>query len=170
MLEEICNNPKLNFSDHEQMSSEVTNPCKNEDDPAYLIYREETVRIDSIYRAYNYNYDMAYKYCVRFCGGPYYDSGAINKSFEICLDNKIPTYPTEPYPEYESTFIWDTSNPCFRGYHDMYPYENMIDCSYSTNAKEACFIPDAKKDQWYILLITNFSRAEGNISFTYFMG
>ncbi|HOI27993.1 MAG TPA: T9SS type B sorting domain-containing protein, partial [Paludibacteraceae bacterium] len=57
------------------------------------------------------------------------------------------------------------NDSCFRGYHDMYPYEKMVDCSYSTAATEICFIPNSKRGEWYILLITNYSQMSGDISF-----
>ncbi len=62
------------------------------------------------------------------------------------------------------------TDPCFRGFHDLYPYENMIDCSYTTAAKEACYIPNAKKSEWYILLITNYSEKPGDINFNKYSG
>ena len=59
----------------------------------------------------------------------------------------------------------DLNDSCFRGYHDLYPYDMMVDCSYSQAAPESCFIPNAKKGEWYILLITNYSKKQGDITF-----
>ena len=60
------------------------------------------------------------------------------------------------------------------GYHDPnnpgtwggYPSGNLIDCSYSAQSTEWCFIPNAQVGQWYIFLICNYSRAPGTISFS----
>ncbi len=60
---------------------------------------------------------------------------------------------------------FDINNPCFRGYKDNYPLESMVDCSYSASSKEFCYIPEAKKGEWYLLLITNYSRKPGTIYF-----
>ena len=40
---------------------------------------------------------------------------------------------------------------------DSYPCGNIIDCSYSTDASETCYIPNALPGQFYMFLITNFS-------------
>lgn len=46
-----------------------------------------------------------------------------------------------------------------------YPYNNMIDCSFDPAGTEWCFIPNAKSGEWYLLLITNYSRIPGKIHF-----
>ena len=43
---------------------------------------------------------------------------------------------------------------------------NMVDCSYSANATENCYINNAQSGQYYILLITNYSDQPCNISFS----
>ncbi len=43
---------------------------------------------------------------------------------------------------------------------------NMVDCSYSINSTENCHINNAQTGQYYILLITNYSNATCNISFS----
>ena len=43
---------------------------------------------------------------------------------------------------------------------------NMVDCSYSANATENCYINNAQTGQYYILLITNYSNQTCNISFS----
>ena len=43
---------------------------------------------------------------------------------------------------------------------------NMVDCSYSASATENCYINNAQTGQYYILLITNYSNATCNISFS----
>lgn len=42
---------------------------------------------------------------------------------------------------------------------------NIVDCSYSTAAVETANIPLATADQWYMILITNFSNQAGVITF-----
>ncbi len=46
-----------------------------------------------------------------------------------------------------------------------YPVGNMVDCSYDPAGTEWCFIPHARSGEWYLLLITNFSRIPGKIHF-----
>ena len=43
---------------------------------------------------------------------------------------------------------------------------NMVDCSYSANSTENCYINNAQTGQYYILLITNYSNQTCNISFS----
>ena len=43
---------------------------------------------------------------------------------------------------------------------------NMVDCSYSANSTENCYINNAQTGQYYILLITNYSNSACNISFS----
>jgi len=45
-------------------------------------------------------------------------------------------------------------------------YGNLVDCSYSTAATEDCYIPNAQVGQIYMVVITNFSNATGNITFS----
>lgn len=47
-----------------------------------------------------------------------------------------------------------------------YPVGNIVDCSYSSQATEWCFIPNAQTGQWYLLLITNYNGSSGTISFS----
>lgn len=51
----------------------------------------------------------------------------------------------------------NTVNPNF------YPFNNIIDCSYSTSYLETLTINNAQEGQYYILLITNFNGLEGKI-------
>ncbi|MBR4637985.1 MAG: hypothetical protein IKO81_04990, partial [Bacteroidales bacterium] len=47
-----------------------------------------------------------------------------------------------------------------------YPDGNVVDCSYSAQSTEWCFIPDAQQGEWYLFLITNYSGQTGTISFS----
>lgn len=47
-----------------------------------------------------------------------------------------------------------------------YPYGNLADCSYSASNIETCHINNAHAGDWYLLLLTNYSQAEGTISFS----
>ncbi len=60
----------------------------------------------------------------------------------------------------------DMDYDCFYGNNDAFPIAQMTDCSFSSNTSESCFITDAKKGDWYIILVTNFSRIPGLINFT----
>lgn len=42
----------------------------------------------------------------------------------------------------------------------------LVDCSYYADETEWCFIPNAQSGDWYLLLITNFSRQTGYFGFT----
>ncbi len=69
-----------------------------------------------------------------------------------------------PYRGLDPRYYDITSN-CFRSKVDQFPNGYMIDCSYSANAREICHIEEAKKGEWYLLLITNYSQMEGDINF-----
>ncbi len=60
----------------------------------------------------------------------------------------------------------DTEYECFFGNYDAFPIAYMIDCNFSNRASETCFIGNAKKGEWYIILVTNFSGKPGNICFS----
>lgn len=47
-----------------------------------------------------------------------------------------------------------------------YPYGNLVDCSYSISSDEWCHIPNAQVGQWYLVLITNYNREPGYITFS----
>lgn len=59
----------------------------------------------------------------------------------------------------------DIEYECFYGHSDAFPIAQMVDCSFSNKISETCFIGDAKKGEWYIILVTNFSGGAGNIKF-----
>ncbi len=53
------------------------------------------------------------------------------------------------------------------GHLTDYPKGRMIDCSYEKGGiTEYCHIPDTKENEWYIIVITNYSRKDGFINFT----
>lgn len=60
------------------------------------------------------------------------------------------------------------------GYHDPnnpntwggYPNGNVVDCSYSASGTEWCYIPNAQVGEFYLLLLTNYSRQPATITFT----
>ena len=47
----------------------------------------------------------------------------------------------------------------------FYPSGNLVDCSYSTNWQEDCHIPGALANEYYIIMITNYSNMACNIIF-----
>ena len=52
-----------------------------------------------------------------------------------------------------------------RGDTGGYPFGNLVDCSFDPAGTEWCYIPNAKKGEWYLLLLTNYSRQYGTIHF-----
>jgi hypothetical protein len=58
---------------------------------------------------------------------------------------------------------------CNNNYPDclnFYPRGNIVDCSFSGSNQEICTIKNAQVGEMYILLITNYSRQEGTITFS----
>ena len=60
----------------------------------------------------------------------------------------------------ESPVVSDINDPCFRGKYDIYPDHKYVDCSSSHFSTEACYIPDAKKGEWYFIFINNLGVIE----------
>ena len=52
-----------------------------------------------------------------------------------------------------------------RGDMGGYPLGNLVDCSFDPAGTEWCYIPAAKTGEWYLLLLTNYSRKKGTIHF-----
>jgi hypothetical protein len=46
-----------------------------------------------------------------------------------------------------------------------YPFDNLVDCSFTQSNTEWCYIPNAKEGEWYLLLLTNYSQKKGTIHF-----
>ena len=68
-----------------------------------------------------------------------------------------------------ATGDWDITKDNFREEWD-YPYGNLQDCSYSESHIEYCSLKNTKKGDWYIVLISNFSKSGGYITFNKFSG
>jgi gliding motility-associated-like protein len=77
-----------------------------------------------------------------------------------------------PFPNQSSPCVaqltagTNTPNHTTPGPSPDYPTLNMVDCSYSINPTEYCYIPNAVSGTFYILLITNFSNDPCNIDFS----
>jgi hypothetical protein len=56
----------------------------------------------------------------------------------------------------------DPYDPCVQGL----TANKIVSCSYSSNPTENCYIPNGQTGQYYILLITNFSRDPCEITFS----
>ncbi len=56
----------------------------------------------------------------------------------------------------------DPLSPCVTGLTD----DKIVSCSYSPLAYETCYIPNGQTGEYYILLITNFSRNPCDITFS----
>lgn len=51
-----------------------------------------------------------------------------------------------------------------------YPSVNIIDCSYSPQSQEWCYIPNAQPGEYYLFLITNYANVPCNIIFNQVSG
>lgn len=64
---------------------------------------------------------------------------------------------------------WTSSHRPPSGNHSTdlggYPIDNLVDCSYSGESTEWCYIPNAQTGEYYLLLITNYRGGDGIISF-----
>ncbi len=90
------------------------------------------------------------------CWGPFYAENQFDFMHKICCD------------QIELNISPNISHCPPNGDHSdlgSYPDYTLIDCSYSPNASEWCYIPNAQSGQFYILLISNFSRTPGTINF-----
>jgi hypothetical protein len=56
----------------------------------------------------------------------------------------------------------DPYEPCVQGLTSS----TVVDCSYSPNPQEYCDIPNGQTGQYYILMITNYSQQQCNITFS----
>ena len=59
----------------------------------------------------------------------------------------------------------NTGYPNNTSYNSNYPYGDLVDCSYNRRYYEYCNIHDARTGEYYLLLITNYSRIPGVITF-----
>lgn len=69
---------------------------------------------------------------------------------------------------YNGSFVGSHRPPNGNHTNNMggYPVGNVIDCSYTSEKIEWCFIPNAQTGQWYLLLMTNYSGQSGTITFS----
>lgn len=102
-----------------------------------------------------YEIDDSLQNVMNVMGNSLSKSDIINMSLE--RDNMISAL-------YEEAFMYDANSPCYRGKFDNYPYKKLVDCSFSTLGVETCIIPNAKKGDWYLFLVNNFSQMEGDLT------
>jgi len=96
------------------------------------------------------------------CWGPF------NASNEAAFINNLCT------GQYNLDNVTSGSHVPSGGYHNPndpstwggYPNGNLVDCSYSAVGTEWCYIPNAQVGEYYILLLTNYSRSPGTITFS----
>ena len=114
------------------------------------------------------------------CGNPYYCSGYTHQGEDNCLY-------TAPNPAFyylridqpgnldilmQSSGGQDIDFDCWGPFNnlddacDLLSCYNMVDCSYSIYGTEHCNINNAQTGQYYILLITNYSNQQCNITFS----
>ena len=100
------------------------------------------------------------------CWGPFYGDSKDEMLNKVCSEDLLDDgklHKTSP------TDDWDITKPDFRKEWD-YPYGNLQDCSYSKSHTEYCYLPNAKKGEWYILMISNYAETGGYITFNKFSG
>ncbi len=70
---------------------------------------------------------------------------------------------------YDFTTTYHSSHRPTDGDHTSsmggYPIGNLVDCSYSGQPTEWCYIPNAQQGEFYLLLITNYNGGNGTITF-----
>lgn len=122
------------------------------------------------YSLYNNSLDVDF-----ICWGPFTASSQSDFENKLCngaysLDNlystaegtiSIPLTSGNDMPGTHCPANGDHSN----GNTGGYPVGNVVDCSYSFENIEWCYIPDAQIGQWYLLMITNYSGQYGTITF-----
>ncbi|MEE0885122.1 MAG: hypothetical protein U0L59_07855, partial [Faecalimonas sp.] len=100
------------------------------------------------------------------CWGPFQGDSKGEMLNKVCSEDLLDDgklHKTSP------TVDWDITKPDFRKDWN-YPYGNLQDCSYSTSHTEYCYLPNVKKGEWYILMISNFAEHSGDITFNKFSG
>ncbi len=166
VLKKICDNPSDNFY------TSVSVEYYDVEYPEFCTFSEEfqvlldsvailDSMIDELYNIIAYECDEYY-YSDDYW--EYWDCAQENSDKIDSLRVLLSTYSSV------SPYNFDVKSNCFRGYNDPFPNGKMVDCSYSSNAKEICMIENAKKGEWYLLLITNYSQEEGDITFKKYGG
>lgn len=90
------------------------------------------------------------------------------REWEDCIDYAEITVPDDILDAYNNSHWFDPSDPGDFGdcFFQIDPDKvTMVSCSYSSDYRETCTIPYARKGEWYILLITNYSEVAGDINF-----
>ena len=96
------------------------------------------------------------------CWGPFIASTSDEFKNNLCCgyyDYHI-AYHTSNTGYYSTDYIY--------GYYTSipnYPFQNLVDCSYDPAAVEVCHIRNAQIGEYYLLLITNWSRQSGTVTF-----
>lgn len=112
------------------------------------------------------------------CGEPYSCSGTPGQSSNCLMTAPNPAFYYMKIDEPGDLIIYMESNPredidfdCWGPFDDMetacdqLACSNIVDCGYSTSPTENCHINGAQTEEFYILLITNYSNQPCNITF-----
>ena len=92
------------------------------------------------------------------CWGPFMADNQADFMENLCCGQY--TFHIADHPNNNSTY----ENP-------NYPYDNLVDCSFSNLSDEICHIPNAQPGEWYLVIITNYYNynhpgTQGLITFT----
>jgi len=97
------------------------------------------------------------------CPAWFYMQVGVAGDINIHISQATPGDPSIPR---DVDFIcWGPFNSLTDGCNSGLTAGNIVDCSYSGNAEEDCFIPNAQVGEIYILLMTNFSQQPAQITF-----
>ena len=118
--------------------------------PAWFYMRAATDGDLLIYMEHTGGYDIDF-----VCWGPFTAANS-----QQLLNNCVSSLQTSPDHGNHRP-----SNGNHSGDMGGYPDGNVIDCSYSVEATEWCYIPEVHAGEWYIFLITNYSTQPGTITF-----
>lgn len=97
------------------------------------------------------------------CWGPFTASSQQEFVQKLCSGQYSFSDPTDAMSHRPDNGYHNPNDPSSWG---GYPYGNMVDCSYSAQGTEWCYIPNAQIGQFYLLLLTNYSQDAGTISFS----
>ena len=123
--------------------------CSTTPSPAWFYCQIEEPGNLLIYMHMNYDIDFV-------CWGPFTAPNAETLLANVCVNG---------LQDYDGGDHRPTNGDHVSYGMGNYPHGNVVDCSYDPAATEWCYIPNAQVGEYYIFLITNYSKRSGNISF-----
>lgn len=157
VLSKVCSDPDTYFK----------SPSSNGDPHINLCEMEYNQYLDSVLTACFFEktgVDLPLAVTDEF--GEWLDPSYMTVSGE-CFDYALATVPAELENRYTQSIGQDPTAPENEACYILQDESDimMVSCSYSSSDIENCMIRDAKKGDWYILLITNYSQMPGDIFF-----